>query len=59
VDRRTRSGEQLTIQVFEDFPRKVWDDKIVFRKLDIPSPRRDPVGPSAVVDDNLAFTIPS
>ena len=28
-------GEQLTIQVFEDFLRKVWGDKIVFRKLDL------------------------
>jgi hypothetical protein len=28
-------GEQLTIQVFEDFLRKVWRDKIVFRKLNL------------------------
>ena len=28
-------GEQLTIQVFEDFLRKVWRDKIEFQKLDI------------------------
>jgi cytochrome P450 len=48
-------GEQLTIQVFEDFLRKVWHDKIVFQKLDLPNPGRVPVGPSAVVDDNLAF----
>ena len=26
-------GEQLTIQVFEDFLRKVWRDKIAFRRL--------------------------
>ena len=26
-------GEQLTIQVFEDFLRKVWREKITFRKL--------------------------
>ncbi len=49
-------GEQLTIQVFEDFLRKVWHDKIVFRKLDVPNPGRVPVGPSAVIDDNLAFS---
>jgi hypothetical protein len=49
-------GEQLTIQVFEDFLRKVWHDKMVFRQLDISNPGRVPVGPSAVVDDNLAFS---
>ena len=31
-------GEQLTIQVFEDFLRKVWRDKIKFHKLDIAKP---------------------
>ena len=33
-------GEQLTIQVFEDFLRKVWRDKIEFVKLDMPIPDR-------------------
>ena len=33
-------GEQLTIQVFEDFLRKVWKDKIEFVKLDLPIPAR-------------------
>lgn len=49
-------GEQLTIQVFEDFLRKVWRDKIVFRKLDLPSPGRVPIGPNAVIDDNISFS---
>ena len=31
-------GEQLTIQVFEDFLRKVWENGIEFQKLDISSP---------------------
>ena len=31
-------GEQLTIQVFEDFLRKVWRDKIEFLKLNLPTP---------------------
>jgi hypothetical protein len=48
-------GEQLTIQVFEDFLRKVWHDKIVFRKLNLPNPGRVPVGPNAVIDDDLGF----
>jgi hypothetical protein len=44
-------GEQLTIQVFEDFLRKVWRDKIVSRKLDLTNPGRVPIGPKAVIDD--------
>jgi cytochrome P450 len=31
-------GEQLTIQVFEDFLRKVWRDKITFHGLNLPNP---------------------
>jgi hypothetical protein len=49
-------GEQLTIQVFEDFLRKVWKDKIEFAKLDIPNPGQVPIGPNAVIDDNIGFT---
>lgn len=48
-------GEQLTMQVFEDFLRKVWRDKIVFRKLDLGNPGRVPIGPNAVIEDNLGF----
>jgi hypothetical protein len=46
----------LTIDVFEDFLRKVWRDKIVFRKLDIASPGAVPIGPNTVIEDNLGFT---
>jgi hypothetical protein len=49
-------GEQLTIDVFSDFLRKVWHDKIVFRKLNQPTPGRVPVGPGAVIDDDIAFS---
>jgi hypothetical protein len=49
-------GEQLTINVFEDFLRKVWRDKIVFRGLGLANPGRVPIGPNAVIDDNLGFT---
>jgi hypothetical protein len=49
-------GEQLTIQVFEDFLRKVWRDKIVFRKLNLDSPGRVPIGPNAVIQDDLGFS---
>ena len=48
-------GEQLTIQVFEDFLRKVWRDKIIFRSLNLPNPRQVPIGPNAVIDDNITF----
>ena len=51
-------GEQLTIDVFADFLRKVWRDKIIFRKLGQPNPGRVPVGPTAVVDDDIAFFRP-
>jgi len=49
-------GEQLTIQVFEDFLRKVWRDKIVFRKLDLANAGQVPIGPTAVISDDLGFT---
>lgn len=49
-------GEQLTINVFEDFLRKVWRDKIVFRKLNLPGPGEVPIGPNTVIADDLGFT---
>jgi cytochrome P450 len=52
-------GEQLTIEVFADFLRKVWHDKIAFRKLNLPNPGRVPVGPNAVIDDDLGFAKPA
>ena len=49
-------GEQLTIQVFEDFLRKVWKDKIQFVTLEVANPEQLPVGPTTVISDNLGFT---
>ena len=49
-------GSQLTIQVFEDFLRKVWRDKIVFRKLNLAITGQVPIGPTAVIEDDLGFT---
>jgi len=46
----------LTIQVFEDFLRKVWSDKIVFRKLNLANSGQVPLGPNAVIEDDLGFT---
>ena len=45
-----------TTQVFEDFLRKVWKDKIEFVRLNLPSPGQVPIGPTAVIDDDIAFT---
>jgi hypothetical protein len=49
-------GEQMTIDVFADFLRKVSRDKIVFHNLHQPTPGRVPVGPGAVVDDDIGFS---
>jgi hypothetical protein len=46
-------GEQLTIQAFEDFLRKVWRDKISFRRLNLANPGQVPIGPNAVIQDDL------
>lgn len=48
-------GEQLTINFFEDFLRKVWRDRIAFVKLDIPNPQPLPIGPTTVIGDDLGF----
>jgi hypothetical protein len=48
-------GEQLRIQVFEDFLRKVWRDKIVFRKLNLANPGQVPIGPNVVIQDDIGF----
>ncbi len=48
-------GEQLTINVFEDFLRKVWRDRIVFGKLNLPNPGEVPIGPNTVIVDDLGF----
>ena len=44
------------IDVFADFLRKVAREKIVFRNLNLPNPGRVPVGPSAVIDDDIGFS---
>jgi cytochrome P450 len=49
-------GEQFTIQVVEDFLRKVWKDRIEFVKLDIAKAEPVPIGPTTVIDDNFGFT---
>jgi cytochrome P450 len=48
-------AEQFTIQVFEDFLRKVWSSGIEFKKLDIAKPQVLPIGPGMVVGDDVGF----
>ena len=50
------SLSKYTIDVFADFLRKVRRDKIAFRKLNLPNPRQVPVGPGAVIDDDIGFS---
>jgi hypothetical protein len=33
----------------------VWRDKITFHKLNLPKPGRIPIGPNAVIDDDIGF----
>jgi cytochrome P450 len=49
-------AEQLTIHVFADFLRKVWESKIAFETLDIADPELLPIGPGTVIGDNIGFT---
>lgn len=49
-------GEQFTIEFIKDFLRKVWSDGIEFKDLGLENPKQVPVGPAAVVDDNIGFT---
>ncbi len=48
-------GELLTIEVFKDFFRKVWNDKIEFANLNLSDPEKLPIGPKTVIDDNIGF----
>ena len=48
-------GEQLTIQVFEDFLRKVWAEKIEFEKLNVVNAEILPIGPATVIGDDVGF----
>jgi hypothetical protein len=52
-------GEQFTVEFVKDLLRKIWNDGIEFKNLGLEDPERVPVGPVAVVDDNIGFTIRS
>lgn len=48
-------GEQLTINVFEDFLQTVWKNKIEFVQLDVAKPEVLPIGPTTVINDDIGF----
>ena len=48
-------GELFTVEFIKDFLRKVWSDDIKFEQLDSPELQPVPVGPAAVVKDNIVF----
>jgi hypothetical protein len=52
-------GEQLTINVIEDFLRKTWRNQIDFVRLDVPEPEPLPIGPTTVIADDLGFIRPA
>ncbi|HLJ88177.1 MAG TPA: hypothetical protein VKZ53_15255 [Candidatus Angelobacter sp.] len=52
---RRCAGEFLTVSFIKDFLRKVWADKISFKKLSLEEPALLPVGPLTVVPDNIGF----
>jgi cytochrome P450 len=56
---RRCAGEQLTIDVFADFVRKVWKRHTEFVKLDVAHPEPLPIGPRTVIVDNVGFTRPA
>jgi cytochrome P450 len=49
-------GELLTVELFKDFLRMVWSEKIEFKQLSITEPKEVPVGPTAVVKDTIGFS---
>jgi hypothetical protein len=49
-------AEQLTVQVFADFLRKVWKSRTEFERLDLVAAEQLPIGPGTVIADNLGFT---
>ncbi|MUG96168.1 hypothetical protein F7734_29040 [Scytonema sp. UIC 10036] len=53
---RRCAGELFTVEVFKDFFKKVWNDKIEFEKLNLPNPEKLPVAPTTIIDDNIGFT---
>jgi cytochrome P450 len=52
---RRCGGEHLTIEFVKEFLRAVWRNRISFVGLDIAEPRKTPVNPGTVLNDDIAF----
>lgn len=48
-------GDELTIQVFEDFLRKAWKDKLEFVNVEVTDAAPLPIGPTTVISDDMGF----
>ena len=52
---RRCAGEHLTVEFVKEFLRKVWREKLTFRKLELDHPGQAPVNPGTVLTDDIAF----
>jgi hypothetical protein len=52
---RRCAGEFLTVDFVKDLLRKVWAEKIEFRRLNIADAKLLPVAPNMVVKDDIGF----
>ncbi|MFE2093447.1 hypothetical protein [Streptomyces sp. NPDC059460] len=52
---RRCAGELLTTAFLKEVLRTVWNGGFEFVRLDVEQPKRIPVGPRTVIDDNIGF----
>jgi cytochrome P450 len=52
---RRCAGEHLTLEFVEEFLRRVWKNRLSFKRLDLADPQTLPVGPGTVILDDIAF----
>lgn len=53
---RRCAGEWLTVALFKNVLRKVWDEGITFQRLDLDEPETLPVGPITLIEDDIGFS---
>jgi cytochrome P450 len=52
---RRCAGELLTTAFLKEILRTVWNGGFEFVRLDVEQPKRIPVGPRTIIDDNIGF----
>lgn len=52
---RRCAGEWLTVDVFKDVLRHVWQEGITFERIAVDDPQVLPVGPIALIEDDIVF----